>query len=94
MNSTIDTEGVTDFDETFRVCRARNSKTNDKKIFFQSFCFHGDKPKILKIAKIDVQKKPFFPNIVHDQFLPCFYTKERSKIKTEDIFRFLVKRRI
>jgi hypothetical protein len=36
-----------DFDKVFGICRALDSKHFHKKIFFQSFCFHREKLKIL-----------------------------------------------
>jgi hypothetical protein len=41
------TKVVSDFDKTFRVCRAFSSEYFDKKKFSESFCFDQDKLKIL-----------------------------------------------
>jgi hypothetical protein len=40
-----------DFDETYSVCRAFNSKQFDKKKFSKSFCFDTDTVKILNAVK-------------------------------------------
>jgi hypothetical protein len=79
MNSTTDTEVVTDIDETFRVCRAKNSKNSDKKNFAKSFCFDRDKSKILKMVKNRFYKKRFFQKLLINSFLHIFTSKQDQK---------------
>ena len=58
--STTRTKVVSDFDKTFRICRAFSSEYFDKKNFSESFCFDQDKLKILWALKTEKLEKLFF----------------------------------
>jgi len=57
-----------DFDETYSVCRAFNSKPFDKKKFSKSFCFDTDTVKILNAVKIENSQKSMFFIILTGDF--------------------------
>jgi hypothetical protein len=58
--STTRTKKFSNFDETFSVCRAFNSKHFDKKSFSNRLNFGGDKFEILKALKTRKSKKSVF----------------------------------
>jgi hypothetical protein len=69
------TKSFSDFNETFSVDRAFNSKHFDKKKFLKSFCFHREKFKIL----LGENPKNGLFYTLERKFLLIFSTKMRSK---------------
>ncbi len=80
--STTLTKSFSDFNETFSVDKAFNSKHFDKKIFLKSFCFHGEK---LKMLLGENPKNGLFYTL-EKKFLLIFSAKTRSKLNSKMIF--------
>jgi hypothetical protein len=76
------TKSISDFNETFSVDRAFNSKHFDKKSFLKRFCFHREK---LKLLLGENPKNGLFYTL-EKKFLLIFSAKTKSKFNSKEIF--------